>query len=93
MTAAAVVAAVIAAGCAFGDPPARRGGHPAQAAVAERRAEPAPTRASLSVAATVIAKNLAVPWAIAFLPDGGALVTERDTRRILKVGPERTPTA
>jgi glucose/arabinose dehydrogenase len=33
-----------------------------------------------------IVKNLKIPWGIAFLPDGAALVTERATHRIVRIG-------
>jgi glucose/arabinose dehydrogenase len=81
---AAVTTSLLAA-CSFGPPTDTDGGGPPRL--------PTPSRTQTqdmsppSVVASVIAKGMQVPWAIAFLPDGTALVTERATRRILRVGP------
>jgi glucose/arabinose dehydrogenase len=86
---AVATAYLLGLGCSFGPPPPDKAGAPPKLPTVSPSGRPNP--ADLSVVTTVIAKHLAVPWGVAFLPDGSALVTERDTRRILKVGPPAGP--
>ena len=41
-----------------------------------------------STAVSTVASDLEAPWGLDFLPDGTALVTERDTARIVQVRPD-----
>ncbi|RKN49418.1 PQQ-dependent sugar dehydrogenase [Micromonospora endolithica] len=78
-----------AAGCSFGEPPPDPAGEPPTFPTPSGSASA--DDGAQEVVTTVVAKGLRVPWGIAFLPDGAALVTERDTGRILRVGPESGP--
>ncbi|MEO3745470.1 PQQ-dependent sugar dehydrogenase [Plantactinospora sp. B5E13] len=82
-------AVLVTGGCSFGEPEPDPAGEPPTFPTPS--VTPTAAGAEQQVAATVLAKGLKVPWGIAFLPDGGALVTERDSAKILKVGPESDP--
>ena len=73
VAAAVAVLAVAACGSAPGGP----------APVPTANAAPPP-----AAAARVLATGLEVPWGLAFLPDGNALVTERESARLLRVSPD-----
>lgn len=81
----------LAAACSFGPPDPDEQGAPPNLPKPSGEASEAPSgepEGDAEVAVTVLAKGLEIPWGMAFLPDGAALVTERDTGRILQVGPD-----
>ncbi|WP_081687802.1 PQQ-dependent sugar dehydrogenase [Glycomyces tenuis] len=89
---AAVTAAVMftLASCSFGEPPEPEGGEPPNL--------PTPSGGPPEEPATfmdVVAEGLEVPWGLAFLPDGTAVVGERESGRILSIaiGEDGTPAA
>lgn len=85
----AATALVLAlSGCSLGAPDETESGESPN--LPTPSASPTPPGGSAEddgVGVQVLVKNLQIPWGLAFLPDGQALVTERDTRRILRITP------
>ena len=80
---AAILALVlaVATGCALGEPKDHKDADSPALTPSWKSQSPA----DKGVGMQTLAKNLSVPWGIAFLPDGSALVTERDSHKLLKV--------
>jgi glucose/arabinose dehydrogenase len=54
-------------------------------------AAPSPSGPARPRVVGTVARDLVVPWGIAFLPDGTALVSERDTTKVLAISPGGRP--
>jgi glucose/arabinose dehydrogenase len=92
--AAATSVVLLAALAACGDPEPEGGPTPTFSQVPEDESQPStptdeaspdPGRAPR---VRTLVTGLETPWGLDFLPDGDAIVTERDTRRVLRVGPD-----
>lgn len=79
---AAILLTASTAACSHGDDPGSRSG-----TVATSTAASAPSGVPDLDAPEELARGIDVPWGVAFLPGGDALIAERDSGRILRLAP------
>jgi glucose/arabinose dehydrogenase len=84
-----LVSLVLLGGCSAGPQGDANGlgTPPAAPQPTTQTAEPSATSTAGPRVLRTIARALAVPWGVTFLPDGTALVGERDTTRVLAISP------
>ncbi len=86
----AVLLALLCAACGPASEGGGDGGDPKPITVGGEKTEDSTRSGGASVErveVSTLATNLDVPWSFAFLPDEDALVTERDSGRLLRISP------